>query len=151
MLIFNAFTIFGNFPHHLENIQAIRKLSRKLSRPSRKYSDYLEIFQTVRKLPSELSRVTRKNFPDAQKLSKWQCHHATRVFGPLGQGGRPQKGKEGAEVRCGRRWQGWPWQQPSWEDPCPWLESGNASLNAQKDGLGGGVIMGWPSLNMKSS
>ena len=26
---------------------------------------------------------TRKNFPDAQKLSGWQCHRATRVFGTL--------------------------------------------------------------------
>ena len=27
---------------------------------------------------------TRKNFPDAQKLSGWQCHRATGVFGTLG-------------------------------------------------------------------
>ena len=37
----------------------------------------------VWKLPSAISRVTRKNFPDAQKLSGWQCHPATQVFGPL--------------------------------------------------------------------
>ena len=29
---------------------------------------------------------TRKNFPDAQKLSRWQCHHATWVFLTLGLG-----------------------------------------------------------------
>ena len=37
----------------------------------------------VWKLPSAISRVMRKNFPDAQKLSGWQCHDATMVFGPL--------------------------------------------------------------------
>ena len=26
---------------------------------------------------------THKNLPDAQKLSGWQCHPATHVFGPL--------------------------------------------------------------------
>ena len=82
----------GNFPDHLENIQPIRKLFRlsrnfpdhpeniqpirKISRQSGKNPDYLEIFQRVRKLLSAILRVTRKNFPDAQKLSGWQCHPA---------------------------------------------------------------------------
>ena len=70
---------FGKYPDYPETFQAIRKLSG----PSGKYSDYLEILQTVRKLPSAFSRVTRKNFPDAQKLSGWQCHDATMVFVPL--------------------------------------------------------------------
>ena len=69
----------GKYPGYPETFQAIRKLSGQ----SRKYSDYLEIFQRVRKLPSAISGVTRKNFPDAQKLSGWQCHPATQVFGPL--------------------------------------------------------------------
>ena len=68
-----------NFPDHPENIQPIRKISRQ----SGKNPDYLEIFQRVRKLLSAILRVTRKNFPDAQKLSGWQCHPATQVFGPL--------------------------------------------------------------------
>ena len=68
-----------NFPDHPENIQPIRKISRQ----SGKNPDYLEIFQRVRKLPSAILRVTRKNFPGAQKLSGWQCHPATQVFGPL--------------------------------------------------------------------
>ena len=71
-----------NFPDHPENIQIIRKLTG----PSGKYSDYLEILQTVHKLPSTFLRVTRKNFPDARKLSGWQCHDATMVFGPLMEG-----------------------------------------------------------------
>ena len=92
----------GNFPDHPENIQIILKLSwlsrnfqdhpeifqtnRKFSRLS--FPDHLdnpEIFQTVWKLPSAISRVMRKNFPDGQKLSGWQCHDATMVFGPLPQ------------------------------------------------------------------
>ena len=72
-----------NFPDHPENIQPIRKISRQ----SGKNPDYLEIFQRVRKLLSAILRVTRKNFPDAQKLSGWQCHPATQVFGPLEPGG----------------------------------------------------------------
>ena len=68
-----------NFPDHPENIQPIRKISRQ----SGKNPDYLEIFQRVRKLLSAILRVTRKNFPDAQKLSGWQCHPATQVFGTL--------------------------------------------------------------------
>merc|ERR1711963_228280 len=59
----------GNFLDHPENIQPIRKISRQ----SGKNPDYLEIFQRVRKLLSAILRVTRKNFPDAQKLSGWQC------------------------------------------------------------------------------
>ena len=69
----------GKYPAYLETFQAIRKISGQ----SGKYPDYLEIFQRVRKLPSAILRVTRKNFPDAQKLSGWQCHPATQVFGPL--------------------------------------------------------------------
>ena len=68
-----------NFPDHPENIQPIRKISRQ----SGKNPDYLEIFQRVRKLLSAILRVTRKNFPDAQKLSGWQCHPATQFFGTL--------------------------------------------------------------------
>ena len=91
--------ISGNFPCYPETFQTIQKITRlsgnfpdypktfqtmrKLYRPYGKYPDYLEIFQTVRKLPSAISGVTRKNFPDAQKLSGWQCHHATQVFKPL--------------------------------------------------------------------
>ena len=86
----------GKYPAYPETFQALRKLSRlsrnytetfqairKISGQSGKYPDYLEIFQRVRKLPSAILRVTRKNFPDAQKLSGWQCHPATQVFGPL--------------------------------------------------------------------
>ena len=72
-----------NFPDHPENIQPIRKISRQ----SGKNPDYLEIFQRVRKLLSAILRVTRKNFPDAQKLSGWQCHPATQVFGTLQEAG----------------------------------------------------------------
>ena len=69
----------GKYPASPENIQPIRKISRQ----SGKNPDYLEIFQRVRKLLSAILRVTRKNFPDAQKLSGWQCHDATIVFRPL--------------------------------------------------------------------
>ena len=57
----------GNYPDHSENIKIIRKLSRL----SGNFPGYPEIFQC--------------NFKGyVQKLSGWQCHHATRVFGPLG-------------------------------------------------------------------
>ena len=42
--------LFGNFQHHLENIQAIQKLSRlsrKISRPSGKYQVDPETFQAI--------------------------------------------------------------------------------------------------------
>ena len=104
----------GNFPDHPETFQTIQKLSR----PSGNFPDHPETFQTIRKFPDhpetfqtirKLSRPsgnlsiwacllmvdfrdTRKNFPDAQKLSRWQCHHETWVFltlfdspSPLGQ------------------------------------------------------------------
>ena len=74
----------GIFPDHLENIWTIRKTFQaiwKLSGPSRKYPDYLEIFQRVRKIPIAISGFTRKIFPNAQKLSGWQCQPATQVFG----------------------------------------------------------------------
>merc|ERR1712067_77774 len=93
-------SLSGKYPAYLENIQPIQKISslsgnfpaypetfqpiRKISRQSGKNPDYLEIFQRVRKLLSAILRVTRKNFPDAQKLSGWQCHPATQVFGTLG-------------------------------------------------------------------
>ena len=89
----------GNFPDHPENIETIRELSRlsgnfpgyletfctirKISSTSGNFPDNPKIFQTVLELPSAISRVTRKNFPDAQKLSGWQCHDAMMVFGTL--------------------------------------------------------------------
>ena len=87
-----------NFPDHPENIQPIRKISRQ----SGKNPDYLEIFQRVRKLLSAILRVTRKNFPDAQKLSGWQCHPATQVFGTLAPAPGPLK------CFCAPRHQIWP-------------------------------------------
>ena len=87
----------GNFPDHPENIQPVQELSRlsrnfpgypeifriirKISSLSRNFPGYLDIFQRVRKLPSAILRVMRKNFPKAQKLSGWQRHPATQVFG----------------------------------------------------------------------
>ena len=72
----------GNFPGYPETFWTIWKIFRL----SENFPDHPEIFQTVWKLPSAISRVTRKNFPDAQKLSGWQCHDATMVFVPLGWG-----------------------------------------------------------------
>ena len=91
-----------NFPHHPETFQTIRKVSKpsgnfpdhmetfqsiwKLSRPSWDFPDHPDTFHTIWKsvLWACLLIVdfldTRKNFPDAQKLSRWQCHHATWVF-----------------------------------------------------------------------
>ena len=70
----------GNFPGYLETFCTIWKISST----SGNFPDNPKIFQTVLELPSAISRVTRKNFPDAQKLSGWQCHDAMMVFGPLG-------------------------------------------------------------------
>ena len=69
----------GNFPGYPETFRTIRKISGL----SGDFPDHPAIFQTIWKLPSAISRVTRKNFPDAQKLSGWQCHDATMVFAPL--------------------------------------------------------------------
>jgi len=74
-----TFGIIKVFLYHPETFQIIRKLSRLFGN----FPDYLETFQTIRKLPSAISRVTCKNFPNAQKLSGWQCHDATMVFVPL--------------------------------------------------------------------
>ena len=68
-----------------DNIQTILKFSSL----SRSFPGYRETFQTIRKLPTAISRVTRKNFPDAQILSRWQCHDATMVFVPLQSLGLP--------------------------------------------------------------
>ena len=74
---------------HPESFQTIRKVSR----PSGNFLDHPESFQTIRKLSRPSGNLciwacllmvdfidTRKNFPDAQKLSRWQCHHETWVF-----------------------------------------------------------------------
>ena len=79
----------GNFPDHPKTFQTIWKLSRH----SGNFPDHPEIFQTIWKLSSPSGNLciwacllmvdfidTRKNFPDAQKLSRWQCHHKTWVF-----------------------------------------------------------------------
>ena len=68
----------GKYPDYPETFQAIWKLSG----PSRKYSDYLEILQTVRTFPVHFQGLRAKTV-DVQKLSGWQCHVATMVFGPL--------------------------------------------------------------------
>ena len=97
------------YPDHPETFQSIRKFSRlswnfrdysetfqiirKLPRPSGHFPDNPETFQTIRKLSRPSGNLciwacllmvdfidTRKNFPDAQKLSRWQCHHETWVF-----------------------------------------------------------------------
>merc|ERR1711994_634826 len=105
----------GKHPAYPETFKAIRKFSpetfqaiRKLSGQSGKYPDYLEIFQRVLKLPIAISGVTRKNFPDTQKLSGWQCHPTTQVFGPLGTG----------SLEVGTCWSwlvpGWSWLVPGW-------------------------------------
>ena len=65
-------SLSGNFPGTPENFWTIRKISRLSGN-----------FPKGRKLPSAILSVTRKNFPDAQKISGWQCHPATQVFGPL--------------------------------------------------------------------
>ena len=99
----------GNFPDHPETFQTIRNLSRpsanfpdhlktfqiicKLSRPSGKFPDHLGSFQTMWEVTRTSGNLcilacilmvdfidTRKNFPDAQKLLGWQCHHETLVF-----------------------------------------------------------------------
>ena len=79
-------SLSGKYPAYLENIQPIQKissLSGNFPDNPEKNPNYLENFQRVRKLLSAILRVTRKNFPDAQKLSGWQCHPATQVFGTL--------------------------------------------------------------------
>ena len=99
-------SLSGKHPAYPENIQPIRKLSslsgnfsgypetfqaiQKLSRSSGKYPAYPENFQTIRK-KSRLSgnfpkgpETSQCNFKGyAQKLSGWQCHPATQVFGTL--------------------------------------------------------------------
>ena len=104
----------GNFPGYPETFWTLRKISGifpgypetfwtiwKISRLSGNFPDHPEIFQTVWKLPSAISRVTRKNFPDAQKLSGWQCHDATMVFVPLGNAEGRRAGERG------ERWFQW--------------------------------------------
>ena len=100
--MWKVFRPSGKCPDHLESLQT----NQKVSRPSRKFPDHPETFQTIQKLSrlpetfqtiTKVSRPsgnlcfwtcllmvdfidTRKNFPDAQKLSRWQCHHETWVF-----------------------------------------------------------------------
>jgi len=84
--------LFVNLQDYPETSQTVRTLSRQ----SGNFPDYPETFQTIQKLsrlsgnfqdhpklPSAISRVTRRTFPDAKKLSGWQCHDATVVFVPL--------------------------------------------------------------------
>ena len=86
--IWKISSLSGNFPSYLETFQAIWKLSGS----SRKYPGYPETFKKIRKI-SRLSgnfpngpETSQCNFKGyAQKLSGWQCHDATMVFGPLHQ------------------------------------------------------------------
>ena len=64
--------LFGNFPGYLETFQAIRKISRQ----SGKYPDNWKFSKGL-----ETSQCNFKGYK--QKLSGWQCHPATQVFGPL--------------------------------------------------------------------
>ena len=59
----------GYFPDHQKTSQAICKLSRHILE--------MTVIQRVDFI------VTCKNFPDAQKLSGWQCQPANQVFLPL--------------------------------------------------------------------
>ena len=98
-----------NFPDHPVNIQPIQKLSRlfgnfpgypetfriiqKLSSLSGNFPGYPETFQTIRKIsrlsgnsgnfPVQFQGLRAKTFRTRKKLSGWQCHPATQIFGPL--------------------------------------------------------------------
>merc|ERR1712208_239718 len=63
-----------------------------------RFPDHQETFQTIQKISRPSGNLciwacllmvdfidTRKNFPDAQKLSRWQCHHETWAFLTLAQ------------------------------------------------------------------
>ena len=93
------FQTVQNFPHCPETFHTVWKLSRL----SGNFPDCLKIFQTALKLSRQSEKFphlftlrlmfrlhfmgnfvnTRKNFPDAQKLSGWQCQRANDVFGTL--------------------------------------------------------------------
>ena len=68
---------YGNFPGHLETFQIIRKLSKLHIWKHSRHILEITVIQRVDFI------VTRKNFPDAQKLSGWQCQPANQVFLPL--------------------------------------------------------------------
>ena len=89
----------GNFPNCLKTFHTVWTFSSL----SGNFQDRLESFQTVRKLFRQSGNFqhlfnlqlmfglhflgnfvdTRENFPDAQKLSGWQCQRADDVFGTL--------------------------------------------------------------------
>ena len=87
LAIWKISRLSGFFPGFRETFWTIRRLSWL----SRNFQGYSETFRTIWKI----SRLSG-NFPDGpetfqcnlkgyvQKLSGWQCHHATKVFGPLG-------------------------------------------------------------------
>ena len=73
-----TFLVVRNFPDYVDTIQIIWKLSRS----SGNFRDHLKMFPTIWKLSKHVLEtvikrvdfiVKRKNFPDAQKLSGWQC------------------------------------------------------------------------------
>jgi len=94
-----SFQIALGFSHCLETFQTVCKLSRL----SGNFPECLKMFQTALKLSRQSEKFphlftlrlmfrlhfmgnfvnTRKNFPDAQKLSGWQCQRANDVFGTL--------------------------------------------------------------------
>ena len=91
-MILKVSRLSGKFKDHLESFQTIWKVSR----PSVKFPGHLESFQAIWIVSRPSGNlcifacllmvdfiVTRKNFPGAQKLSGWQCHHKTWLFLPL--------------------------------------------------------------------
>ena len=81
---------FCNFPGYLEVFQVSQTFQaiRKFSGSSGKYAAYPEAFQAIQKLFRSSGKYPAypENIQPIRKtssLSRWQCHPATQVFGPL--------------------------------------------------------------------